>query len=160
MTQQATDASVHASITVDAPLERAFSVFTEGLDAWWPREHHLRDVDIRTAVLEPRLGGRWYEKSVDDGECDWGQVLAWEPPHRLVLSWQISPEWKPEPEPAKSSEIEVRFTAEGPARTRVDLEHRAFERHGPGGDSMREAVGGPGGWSGGLERYAAAVARG
>jgi uncharacterized protein YndB with AHSA1/START domain len=157
MSKQATDAPVRQTVTVKAPVERAFAVFTEGFDTWWPREHHLGEADLKAAVLEPRPGGRWYEQTVDGKECEWGRVLAWEPPNRLMLSWQISPEFAAEPDPAKASEIEIRFTAEGPDQTRVDLEHRAFERHGPGGDAMREAVGGAGGWGGGLQRYAAAV---
>jgi uncharacterized protein YndB with AHSA1/START domain len=157
MTQQTTDAAVRQIITVKAPVERAFTVFTEGLNTWWPREHHLGEADLSAAVLEPRTGGRWYQQTVDGKECDWGQVLAWEPPHRLMLSWQITPDFEAEPDPAKASEIEIRFTAEGPDQTRVELEHRAFERHGPGGDAMREAVAGDGGWAGSLRLYAAAV---
>jgi uncharacterized protein YndB with AHSA1/START domain len=157
MSQQATDASVRQTITVKAPVQRAFAVFTEGFDTWWPREHHLGETDLKAAVLELRQGGRWYEQTVDGKECDWGQVLAWEPPSRLLLSWQIRPDFTPEPDPAKASEIEIRFTAEGPDQTRVDVEHRAFERHGPDGDAMRQAVAGDQGWSGILRLYAAVV---
>jgi uncharacterized protein YndB with AHSA1/START domain len=158
MTEQATDTAVRRTVTVEAPIERAFTVFTEGLDAWWPREHHLGQADMKEAVLEPKAGGRWYERSVDGSECSWGQVLAWEPPHRVMLSWQVSGNWEYEPELAKSSEIEVRFTADGPARTTVELEHRLFERHGDGAANMRSAISGDGGWTGTLRRYAAAVA--
>jgi uncharacterized protein YndB with AHSA1/START domain len=158
MTEQAADTAVRRSITVAAPVERAFTVFTENLDAWWPREHHIGEADMKEAVLEPRAGGRWYERGVDGSECSWGQVLAWQPPHRLVLAWQVSAEWAYEPDLARSSEIEVRFTPEGAGQTRVELEHRAFERHGDGAEAVRGGVAGDGGWTGVLQRYAAVVA--
>jgi uncharacterized protein YndB with AHSA1/START domain len=154
--QQTTDAPVRRSVTVEVPLERAFEVFTERFDAWWPADYHIGKADYQSAEIERQPGGRWYERGVDGSECDWGQVLAWEPPHRLVLSWQITPEWQPEPDLARSSEIEVRFTPEGPDRTRVDLEHRGFDRHGPGGDAIRQAVSADGGWGNILQRYVAA----
>jgi len=157
MTQQAIAAPVRRSVTVDVPVERAFAVFTERFDTWWPASHHIGSAQYQSAVLEQRPGGRWYERGVDGSECDWGQVLVWEPPHRLLLSWQITPDWQPEPELARASEIEVRFTVEGPERTRVDLEHRGFDRHGPAGDSIRQAVSGDGGWGGILQRYADAA---
>jgi uncharacterized protein YndB with AHSA1/START domain len=155
--QQTAGLLVNRSITVAAPVERAFTVFTEQFDAWWPRTHHIGTAEMDIAVLEPRQGGRWYEKGVDGSECDWGRVLAWEPPHRLVVSWQIDANFKAEPDPAKASEIEVRFTPEGPSQTRVELEHRAFERHGDEASTIHDAVGREGGWGGLLERYAAAV---
>ncbi len=157
MTQQTTDTPVRRSVTVAVPVEKAFAVFTERFDTWWPAEHHIGAADYQGAELEPRQGGRWYERGTDGSECDWGQVLAWEPPHRLLLSWQITPDWQPEPELARSSEVEVRFTAEGPDRTRVDVEHRGFDRHGPTGDSMRQAVFGEGGWGTILQKYTAAL---
>jgi uncharacterized protein YndB with AHSA1/START domain len=151
---QMTDTSVRRSITVQAPLERAFMVFTENFDAWWPRTYHIGEADMAEAVLEQRQGGRWYEKGVDGSECDWGTVLAWDPPTRLVVSWHLTPDWTYDPDPAHASEIEVRFTAEGPSQTRVDLDHRALDRHPAGADAMRGAVGGDGGWGGLLQRYA------
>jgi Activator of Hsp90 ATPase homolog 1-like protein len=157
MTQQATGMLVNRSITVAAPVERAFGVFTDQFDAWWPRTHHIGDAEMDVAVLEPWRGGRWYEKGVDGSECDWGRVLIWEPPHRLMVSWQIDVNWKHEPDPTTASEIEVRFTPEGPSQTRVELEHRAFERHGDDGKTIHDAVGGEGGWGALLERYAAAL---
>ena len=153
MTQQATDTAVRHAITVDAPIDRAFAVFTE--QAYVNPDHHLRDVDMERTVLEPRVGGRWYERSVDGGECDWGRVLVYEPPHRIVLTWQITPDFAPEPDPAKASEVDVRFVAEDEQRTRVELEHRALERHGEGWEKMRAAVDSPGGWPGELQRFAA-----
>ncbi len=153
------DTAVRMSITVDAPIADAFSVFTDGIDSWWPREHTIGEAALAEVIVEPRAGGRAYSLDVNGGECDWGRVLAYEPPHRVVLSWDISLRWKPEPDPAKCSEVDVRFTAESPDRTRVELEHRHLERHGEGWEQMRDAVGSPGGWTRTLEAYAA-VARG
>jgi len=155
MTDQPADSAVRRSITVDAPVERAFAVFTDGLGTWWPHDYSVGGQPMQTAVIEPRQGGRWLERAADGTECPWGRVLAWEPPHRVMLSWQITPEWQPEPDPEKASEIEVRFVAESPQTTRVEREHRGFERHGTGGDSMRESVGG--GWGGLLELFAKAA---
>ena len=155
---QTTETPVRQSITVEAPIERAFTFFTDHLDSWWPRDYKIGATDMKTAVLEGKEGGRWYEQDVDGSECDWGRVLAWEPPTRLVLSWQISTSWQYEPELARSSEVEVRFTAESPTRTRVDLEHRGIDRHGPGSDQMRSAVAGEGGWPRVLAQFAEALA--
>jgi uncharacterized protein YndB with AHSA1/START domain len=154
---QATETPVRQSITVEAPIERAFTFFTEHVDAWWPRDYKIGAADMKAAVLETRDGGRWYEQDVDGTECGWGQVLAWEPPTRVVLSWQITTAWQYEPDLAKSSEVEVRFTAESPSRTRVDLEHRGIDRHGPGADQMHDAVAGEGGWPRVLAGFAAAI---
>lgn len=154
---QATDTPVRQSVTVDAPIERAFTVFTENIDSWWPRDYKIGATDMKTAVLETRPGGRWYEQDVDGSECSWGQVLAWEPPHRVVLSWQISTQWQYEPDLARSSEVEVRFTAESATRTRVDVEHRGIDRHGPGSDQMHSAVSGEGGWPMILANYTRSV---
>lgn len=150
---QATDAAVRREVTVNAPPDRAFSVFTERFDAWWPRSHHIGAAEMREGVLEPREGGRWYERGVDGSECDWGEVLAWDPPHRLVLSWHINCDWTYDPDPARASEVEVTFTPTGDG-TRVELVHRNFERHGAGGDELRRSVAGSGGWGGLLELYA------
>jgi uncharacterized protein YndB with AHSA1/START domain len=154
MTEQAIDLSaITRSIVVNAPQQRCFETFTTGVDAWWPREHHLGESDLDRAMLEPREGGRWYERSVDGSECDWGVVLAWEPPERVVLSWDISPEWRYDP--TSRTEVEVRFHAEGPSTTRVELEHRGFERLGEeGGEQMRSAVGSDEGWGTGLQAFA------
>ena len=138
--------TVQRSVTVKVPVERAFQTFTASFDAWWPRGHHIGPVDMAEAVIEPRAGGRWYEKGVDGSECEWGRVLAWEPPHRLVLSWHIGGDWQYHAEADRASEVEVRFTAEGPDATRVELAHRLLERHGETAASLREAIGAEGGW--------------
>lgn len=156
---QAGDAVVRKSVTVKASPEHAFAVFTSDYDSWWPRTHHIGKVAMQTAMIEGRAGGRCYTIQTDGSECDWGRVLVWEPPRRLVIAWQITHEWGYEPDLAKSSEVEVRFTPEPGGRTRVDLEHRHFERHGPGADSMRTAVDGEGGWGGLLRIYADRVAQ-
>jgi uncharacterized protein YndB with AHSA1/START domain len=110
---------------------------------------------MEKAVIEMRVGGRCYSTQVDGTDCDWGQILEWDPPHRFVLAWQITHEWGYQPDLSKSSEVEIRFTAQPGGGTRVDLEHRHFERMGPEGDTMRVGVGGPGGWSGLMELFKA-----
>ena len=152
---QATVEAVTREITVPAPPERAFAVFTERFDTWWPRGHHIGEADMQEAVIEPRTGGRWYERGVDGSECDWGEVLAYDPPHRLMLSWHLNGEWAYDPDPAHASEIEVTFTPEGDG-TRVQLEHRGFERHGATAAALREGVSGDGGWNGLLKLYSEA----
>lgn len=149
-----TEARVRKSITVDASAEDAFRVFTDDLDSWWLRSHHLGgSVPMRKAVIEPRQNGRCYTDQVDGTQCQWGTVLIWEPPHRLVLAWQVTSDWKEERDLARSSEVEVRFTSQPDGSTRVDLEHRHFERHGAGADAMRTAVDSPNGWSALLAAY-------
>ena len=158
MTTQATASATRATVVVDAPQERAFAVFTDGIDSWWPREHTIGEAELREMVLEPKVGGRAYGIGVDGSESDWGRVLAFDPPNRIVVSWDITLQWKRELNIAKTSEFEVRFVAEGPQRTRVELQHRHLERHGEGWEAMRDAVGSPNGWQGGLELFAAAAA--
>ena len=157
MTMPATDTSVRESIVVDAPIERAFSVFTEGIASWWPPEHHILQAELAEMVFEPHVGGHVYDRGVDGSECRWARVLAYEPPNRVVFSWDIDTQWQIETDTAKTSEIEVRFTPDGPARTRVDLEHRNIDRHGDGWEEMRSAVGSPEGWRIGLRRFADAA---
>ncbi|HET9144452.1 SRPBCC family protein [Actinophytocola sp.] len=158
MTQQAERAgiSVRKTVTVRASLQRAFTVFTEGFATWWPESHHIGDADLAEAVIEPRTGGRFYERGVDGSECDWGRVLAFEPPDRVVLSWHLQGDWDYDPDPAKASEVEVRFIAEAPDRTRVELEHRHIERH-DGAEDVRSGVDSEGGWGGILAGYAVVV---
>jgi uncharacterized protein YndB with AHSA1/START domain len=151
------DTSVRASIVVDVPVERAFSVFTDGIDRWWNREHTIGSEPLARIVLEPRVGGRAYGVGVGGEVSDWGRVLAYEPPERLVVSWDITLQWKRETDPDKTSEFEVRFIPEAPDRTRVELEHRKLERHGDGWEKMRDAVDSPGGWKGGLADFAKAA---
>jgi uncharacterized protein YndB with AHSA1/START domain len=144
---------VHKSIRVRANAERAFRVYTEGLDSWWPRTHHIGNAPLEKVVLEGRVGGRCYGKQTDGTECDWGTVLEWDPPRRFVMAWQITPTWQYEPELANASEVEVQFTPEDGGYTRVDLEHRYFERHGTGAETVRAAVDDPKGWSGLLRLF-------
>jgi uncharacterized protein YndB with AHSA1/START domain len=153
MTTQAQDTSVRTEVVVNVPIERAFSVFTEDFDSIKPREHNLLGVDIAETVFEPREGGRIYDRGVDGSECHWARVLAYEPPNRVVFSWDISPQWQIETDPDKASEVEVRFMSEAPDRTRVELEHRNLDRHGDGWESERDGVGGEGGWPLYLQRF-------
>ncbi|MGN6404790.1 SRPBCC family protein [Sinomonas sp.] len=154
----AADAVVRKVITVEAPLERAFKVFTERFDEIKPHEHNLLPVPIAETVFEPRVGGHVYDRGVDGSECRWARVLAFEPPHRLVFSWDIGTTWQVEPDLANASEVEVRFMAEGPHRTRVELEHRHLDRHGPGWEDLYAGVDNDGGWPLYLARYAALLA--
>jgi uncharacterized protein YndB with AHSA1/START domain len=146
MTMQATETAVRTSITVEAPADRAFALFTEGIGTWWPPEHHLIEAELAEMVFEPRVGGHIYDRGVDGSECRWARVLAYEPPTRVVFSWDISPRWQLEADHEKASEVEVRFTPEGPDRTYVELEHRHLDRHGEDWEAMRDAVGSPEGW--------------
>jgi uncharacterized protein YndB with AHSA1/START domain len=152
-TQQAAT-TVQTTIVVEAPIERAFSVFTEGIGTWFPSEYNLLDTEIVERVFEPRVGGQIYDRGADGSECRWARVLAYEPPTRVMISWDISPQWQIETDPEKTSEVEVQFTAEGPDRTRLELEHRHLDRHGDGWEQTREAVGGDGGWPGCLRSFA------
>jgi uncharacterized protein YndB with AHSA1/START domain len=158
MSTETARTSVQASIVVDAPVERAFQVFTEDFGRFKPAEHNLLGAEIAETVFEPRVGGRLYDRGVDGSECCWADVLSYEPPTRVVLSWNISPNWQLESDPARRSEWEVRFVAEAPERTRVEIEHRNLDRHGEGWQGAREGVGGDEGWPLYLRRYAAVVA--
>jgi uncharacterized protein YndB with AHSA1/START domain len=148
--------SVTKSITVDAGRERAFSVFTAKFFTWWPASHHIGDAEMADAVVEPRAGGRWYERGVDGVECEWGRVLAYAPPDRIVLSWHLQGDWSYDPDPAKASEVEVRFVEEASDRTRVELTHRHLERHDDR-EKVRVGVDSPNGWGGILAAYAEAA---
>ena len=154
--EQAT--SVHKSVSVKADVERAFTVFTEGFDTWWPRGHHIGKKPMQKAVIEPRVGGRCFGREADGVECQWGTVTAWEPPHRLVIAWQIDPSWQFDPDLSRASEVEVRFTADAAGMTRVDLDHRHLERHGKDFDKIRVGVSGPGGWGGLLQHFGRSAA--
>ena len=159
MTTEARDTSVQLQIVVAAPVERAFRVFTERFDRIKPREHNMLGVDIAETVFEPRVGGHVYDRGVDGSECRWARVLAYEPPHRVVISWDISPRWQIETDLEKTSEVEVRFIPEAPNRTRVELEHRNLDRHGAGWESMRQGVESENGWPLYLERFASSLVR-
>ncbi|MEI9997036.1 MAG: SRPBCC family protein [Rhizomicrobium sp.] len=143
-------APVRKSLTVNATQARAFEVFTNGIDRWWPKGHSIGATPLRRSVIEPRQGGRWYTVHEDGSEAVVGHMLVWEPPVRIVFSWEIDAQWKPDATVA--SEVEVTFTPEGPNVTRVDLDHRGFESLGQeGGGKMRGAV--DGGWPGILELF-------
>ena len=148
-----TDA-VRKTVTVRADVAEAFRIFTEGFDTWWPRTHHIGKSPLKEAIVEGRKGGRCYSKQDDGTDCDWGTVLEWDPPTRLVIAWQITHQWGYEADLAKSSEVDVRFTPVA-GGTRVDLEHREFHRHGEGGPTMRATVDSPGGWGTILGLFAA-----
>jgi uncharacterized protein YndB with AHSA1/START domain len=154
MTTQASDTATQHSIVVEAPIERAFSVFTDGFGTFKPREHNLLQVEIAETVFETHVGGNIYDRGVDGSECRWARVLAYEPPDRVVFSWDISPQWQIETDLDKTSEVEVRFIAEASDRTRVELEHRNLDRHGPGWEAERDGVAGDGGWPLYLARFA------
>lgn len=145
---------VRQSVVVDAPIERAFKVFTEDFGSFKPPEHNLLGVPIAATVFEPRVGGHIYDRGTDGSECRWARVLAYEPPDRVLLSWDINPRWQIETDPAKTSEWEVRFIAETANRTRVELEHRHLERHGHGWEGERDGVAGDRGWPLYLKRFA------
>ena len=154
MTTQADQTSIRTEVVVEAPQERAFRVFAEQFDKIKPREHNMLQVDIAESVFEPRAGGRVYDRGVDGTECQWARVLAYEPPDRIAFTWDINPYWQIETDLTKTSEVEVRFIAEAPERTRVELEHRNLDRHGDGWEAARDGVGGDQGWPLYLERFA------
>jgi uncharacterized protein YndB with AHSA1/START domain len=157
MSSASTIPAIRGTITVGVPVDQAFRVFTDAFGSWWPPDYHIGQADMAAAILEPRAGGRWYEQGVDGSECDWGRVLAFQPPHRLVVTWQINGEWRYDPDPEHASEIEVRFTADGPGQTVVELEHRLLDRL-VGGQALRDGITGGGGWTAILELYAKAIA--
>jgi uncharacterized protein YndB with AHSA1/START domain len=141
-------------VVVNAPIERAFAIFTEQFGAFKPREHNLLAEPIAETVFETRVGGHIYDRGVDGSICRWARVVAYQAPSRVVFTWDIGPSWQLETDLSRTSEVEVRFTAESDARTRVDLEHRYLDRHGPGWESTAKGVDGPAGWPLYLERYA------
>jgi uncharacterized protein YndB with AHSA1/START domain len=151
---QSSRTSVSRSVVVDAPIDKSFKVFTEDFGRFKPPEHNLLGADIAETVFETRVGGFLYDRGVDGSECRWGRVLAYEPPHRVVVSWDINPTWQIETDPDKTSEFEVRFIPEADGRTRVELEHRNLDRHGQGWEGVREGVDGEQGWPLYLRRYA------
>ena len=155
MNRTITVAPVRKTVRVNAAAAHAFETFAAGIGRWWPATHTVGTSPMRDVVIEPRAGGRWYERGQDGSECDWGVVLAWEPPGRLLLGWQLDAEFRRNP--ATASEVELRFIAESPTVTRVELEHRGLERLGESAEVLRGKIDAPGGWTGILERYRAAA---
>ena len=154
MTEATMDTTaVTSEVTVAVPIERAWDVFTRDFSTWWPSTHSVGTEPMETCFIEPQEGGRWYERSANGTECDWGRVRAYEPPNRLLLTWGTGADWRPEPDETKHSEVEVTFTAEGDNATRVTLEHRGFDRHAAGGAEIRTAVSSPQGWPMLLDRF-------
>jgi uncharacterized protein YndB with AHSA1/START domain len=152
-------AVVRRGVVVDAPIERAFSVFTDRFGDFKPPEHNLLAAPIAQTVFEPHVGGHIYDRAVDGSECRWARILAYEPPDRVVFSWDIGPQWQVETDPERTSEVEVRFVAESATRTRVELEHRHLDRHGPGWQSLSDGVEADDGWPLYLARFAALLQR-
>jgi uncharacterized protein YndB with AHSA1/START domain len=152
--------TVRKQIVVDAPIERAFAVFTDRFGDFKPPEHNMLGAPIAETVFEPRVGGSIVDRASDGAECRWARILAFDPPDRVVFSWDISPRWTIETDSAHTSEVEVRFYAESPTRTRVELEHRHIDRHGPGSEAVFDGVDGPEGWTLYLDRYSALLAGG
>lgn len=155
MTTHLQATSVSTSAEVHAPIEHAFRVFTEGIGSWWNPDHHILDAELAEMVFEPFVGGHIIDRGTDGSECRWSRVLAYDPPGRVVFSWDINLQWQVETDPAKTSEVEVTFTPDGPARTRVVLTHRNLDRHGEGWEGMRDGV--SAGWS--LAHFAEVAAR-
>jgi len=156
MAEQTSEA-VRKSITVNASPDTAFEIFTADFDSWWPRTHHLGSTPMTRGLIEGRKGGRCYTEHEDGSEVQWGTILVWEPPRRVVFAWQIAADWKCEPDMSKASEVEVRFTPEAGGKTRVDLEHRHFERMTAGAEAMRAGVSAEGGWGTLLQTFAQRV---
>jgi uncharacterized protein YndB with AHSA1/START domain len=154
MTTKDQQTAIRTDVVVDAPQDRAFRLFTEQFDMIKPREHNMLEVDIADSVFEPREGGRVYDRGVDGSECQWARVLAYEPPDRILFTWDISPRWQIEDDLSRASEVEVRFIAESAERTRVELEHRHLDRHGEGWESLSEGVADDQGWPLYLSRFA------
>ena len=164
MSRHATDKAVQRTLDLPVSVDRAFAVFTEEMGRWWPVEKtfaHValgQPVSFGTVIVEPRAGGRWFELTTEGEEIDRGRVLAYEPPRRLVLTWQVTPNGQPDPDPSKASEVEIRFVSEGPTATRIELEHSGFERHRPDGAAVwRKAMESSDGWDTILDRFAIAT---
>jgi uncharacterized protein YndB with AHSA1/START domain len=153
---------VRKSVRVKASVEHAFSVFVEKMETWWPATHHIGKTPFEAIFVEPRVGGRWYERNTAGEQCNWGTVLKWDPPHAVAFSWHVGPglhaspeaEWGFNPDLEKASEVEIRFTAEGSGTTLVELEHSRLERHGEGWEQLRAVFDGPGAWEGILAQFA------
>jgi uncharacterized protein YndB with AHSA1/START domain len=158
MISKAAEASVSLTVTVEASQATAFRTFTEDMGSWWPIEHHILEGTLDRIVFEQKVGGDVYDLATDGSRCRWARVLAYDPPTRVVISWDISLAWQLETDLAKTSEIEVRFVEVGPRTTTVELEHRHLDRHGEGWEPMREMLGSPSGWGGTMRQFAEHVA--
>ncbi len=145
---------VRKTVRVQIPVERAFSIFVEKMETWWPATHHIAPHPFQSIVVEPRVGGKWFERDANGNECQWGQVLAWAPPRVVTLSWHLGPDWKFNPDLASASEVEIRFTEEAQNRTLVELAHSELQRHGEGYQQYAAALDGPGAWIAILTSYA------
>jgi uncharacterized protein YndB with AHSA1/START domain len=154
MTQVIKVAPVRKSIRVKAIPERAFRAFTAEMSRWWRKSHSINKSPISEIVMEPWPGGRWFERGEDGSECDWGRVLAWEPPGRLLLAWQLTPQWRFDPDLV--TELELRFVADGEG-TLIELEHR-LDGYGPAAEDMFKVLDGPNAWAGLLEAFAEGLA--
>jgi hypothetical protein len=146
---------IRKQLTVRASQAYAFEVFTEGIGRWWNPDYHIGGEPFATAVMEPHEGGRWYEQGESGGECDWGRVLVWDPPQRVVLDWQINGSWQFDAD--LHTELEVRFIAKTSSETRVELEHRGLDALGDRAEAIRAVFDSPGGWFGLLERFSATL---
>jgi uncharacterized protein YndB with AHSA1/START domain len=149
--------TVRSSIVVAVDIERAFGVFTAQMGSWWHPEHHINVAPIAAVVLEPRVGGRWYELGTDGSQCDWGMVLAWDPPHHVAVSWHLDGDFRYDPESNHASRVDVWFASEPNGTTRVELEHSGLDHHGPSWRRLRDAIASPEGWPEALRRFAAAM---
>jgi uncharacterized protein YndB with AHSA1/START domain len=159
MIPQKQETAVRQQVVVEVPIGQAFEIFVKKFDLLKPREHNLLPVEIAETVFEAKVGGSIYDRGVDGTICRFARVLAYEPPHRVVFSWDIDPQWQIETDPNRTSEVEVRFVSEAPNRTRVELEHRNLDRHGEGWEAVRQGVGSEGGWPLYLHRYVAIANR-
>jgi uncharacterized protein YndB with AHSA1/START domain len=148
---------VRHAVSVPAAPTRAFQIFTTHFDAWWPRGHHIGKADLYQVIIEPKVGGRWYEIGVDGSECEWGTVLVWDAPSRLVVTWQLNGRWEYDPDRSRASEVEVTFHAVDDQTTKVTIEHRHIERMVAAEDARR-GVDSDGGWRGIIQNFAALVA--
>jgi uncharacterized protein YndB with AHSA1/START domain len=152
------ESTVRKSVTVNAPIKLAFEVFTTRFDAWWPRSHHVAQVEMAEAVLEQHAGGRWYERGVDGSESEWGAVLEFDPPNHVALSWHLDGEFRYDADPQHASRVDISFTEDSPRTTRVELAHSQLDRHGDGWRQLRDGISSEGGWQSLLDLYAGVVA--
>jgi uncharacterized protein YndB with AHSA1/START domain len=153
VTNNVSEAVVIRAVSVNLPVDRAFALFTDGMATWWPESHHIGGEVPKEMVIEQRVGGRIFDRNADGSEHDWGSVIAFEPPARFIFGWHLGGDWAYDPDPGHASTVEVRFIAESQGRTRVELEHRDFDRHGEAGDAIRQAIGSPEGWVLGLTAF-------